>query len=177
MNPEINLLTDLQAKNRLARRNLWRFLIFSLFFAFAVLVVWAWLWSSSIVLNRKDAVLDADINSLQDQIKSQERIEQRQTLLIDRLKNISSLLAKRPELAERLIKLTELLPGDIIITDIQLSADKDEVTVKLSAATYQSFVESVRVLRENESLAMVMLEEIARKNTGDYNLTLEIKDK
>ena len=176
MSSEINLLTDLQARNRLVRRSLWRFLISSLTLFFAVLVVWAWLWSSSIVLKRKDAVLNANIDSLQSQIKSQEQIEQRQILLTDRLNSISGLLAKRPQLAERLKKVTVLFPSDVTIVNIELSEAADKFTVGLSAATYQSFVQSIQTLQNSQVLAMVALEETNRKMDGSYSLILEIKD-
>lgn len=176
MSSEINLLTDLQARNRLARRNLWRFLIFSLVLAFTVLVVWAWFWSSSIVLKRQDAILNANLDSLQSQIKSQTQIEQRQILLIDRLNSISGLLAKRPKLAERLTKVTNLFPSDVVITSVELSGTADKLTVGLSAATYQSFVQSIQILQKSDVLAVVTLKGTDRKADGTYNLTLEIKD-
>lgn len=176
MNPEINLLTDLQARNRLSRRNLWRFSIFSLILAFAVLAVWAWFWSSSIVLKRQDTVLNANIDSLQTQIKSQSQVEQRQILLTNRLDNINGILAKRPELAERLIKVTSLFPSDVTVTDAELSGTAGKLTVGLSAATYQGFVQSIQILQNSDVLAAITLKGTNRKADGTYNLTLEIKD-
>lgn len=176
MNQEINLLTDLQARNRLARRNLWRFLIFSLILVFTVLTVWVWFWSSSTILKRRDAVLSADIDSLETKIKSRIQVEQRQFLLTDRLNIANSLLAKRPKLAERLSSITDLFPDDIAITHIELSGDSENLIVELSTATYQSFIKSIQILQNSPTLAMVELKETNRKANGTYNLTLEIKD-
>ena len=97
-------------------------------------------------------------------------------MLTDRLNSISGLLAKRPQLAERLKKVTGLFPSDVTIVNIELSEAANKFTVELSAVTYQSFVQSIQILQNSQVLAMVALKETNRKMDGSYSLILEIKD-
>lgn len=173
MKEDINFITGAQrlaAKQR--RIALLATLVAAGVFGFAV-VVGVGVFSVKLLTARQLETQELEIQRLQQLVSQFSQTEQRQQLIVNRLKSIKSILSVRPEIQHQLQQLTETLPDLIEIKNIEISAKDESAKVHLASASYTGFLSVIEAL-EGSNWEEINISGIKRNREGVYQLALEV---
>lgn len=171
--PEINLISTEQKRLSQTRKAVWAAAIA----AGAALVVSsisaAAVYSLRLVKTRQINQQETLVTGLQQKLTQLSKVEQRQTLIHDRLDSSQKLLASRPELKNRFGRLVETFPAGVSIENIKITGNDRSSEIMIKTPTFAGFFDTVKILRTG-GFSAVNFDGTSRDKNGVYSLKITI---
>ena len=171
--PEINLISAQQKSVSQTRKAVWIAVIaagvtlaISSIFAAAV-------YSLHLVKNKQIGQQEILATNIRQKLAQLGKIEQRQTLIYDRLDSSQKLIASRPELKNRLDRLLETFPAAVAIDNFKIAGGGRDWEVAISSDTFAGFSDTLKILQAGDFSA-INFDGINRDKGGIYRVKIII---
>ncbi len=171
--PEINLISTEQKRLSQTRKTVWAASVATGAILVVSLAAAAAVYSFRLVKTRQIGQKETLVINLQQKLTQLSKIEQRQTLIHDRLDSSQKLIASRPELKNRLDRLVETFPAGVTIESLKIDGAAKASEISLQSVTFTGFFDTLRILRGG-GFSAVNFDGINRDKNGVYRVKIII---
>jgi len=171
--PEINLISAEQKRLSLTRKTVWLASVAAGAVLAVSLVAAAAVYSLRLVKTRQIGQKETLVTDLQQKLTQLSKIEQRQTLIYDRLDSSQQLIASRPELKNRLDRLVETFPAGVTIESLKIDGGAGASEISIRSVAFAGFFDTLKIL-QGGGFSAVNFDGINRDKKGVYRVKIII---
>lgn len=171
--PEINLISAEQKRLSQTRNTVWLAVVAAGLGLVASLVAAAVVYSLRLVKKSEISQTENLIGNFQQKITGLSQIEQRQSLIHDRLDSSQKLLASRPQLQDRLDRLVNTFPAAVAIENLKIEGGGRASEISIRSGTFAGFFDTLKIL-QGGGFSAVNFDGINRDKSGMYSVKIII---
>lgn len=171
--PEINLISAEQKRLSQTRKKVWLAVVAAVLGLIASLAAAAVIYSLRLVKKSQISQTENLITNFQQKITGLSQIEQRQSLIHDRLDWSQQLIASRPELKTRLDRLVETFPAAVTLENLKVDGSGRTSEISIRSATFGGFFDTLKIL-QGGGFSAVNFDGINRDKSGVYSVKIII---
>lgn len=169
---EINLISADQKRQSLQRRTVWLASVAAGILMILSGLAAAVVYSLRLVNTRQITKQETLVTGLQQKLVDLAKVEQRQTLIHDRLAALNRLIPSRPDVKQKLDKLMATFPTGVTIESLKID-DSRVSEVSIQSAAFSGFSDTLKIL-EGGGFSSVSFEGLSRDKKGIYRAKILI---
>lgn len=171
--PEINLISAEQKRLSQTRNTVWLAVVIAGLGLVASLLAAAVVYSLRLVKKSEISQTENLIGNFQQEITGLSQIEQRQSLIHDRLDSSQKLLASRPQLQDRFDRLVNTFPAGVSIENLKIAGNDHSSEIAIESTTFAGFFDTLKILQAG-GFSAVNFAGISRDKDGTYSVKMII---